>query len=246
MIVVGLFLIGVSSEYEHESQVENYQKSKTSFLPAAKQPIPKEISELIKRAKNTASAYKKQISEEDLIQAWKEFSVAKNELYLEILSQKSDTLDQLRQLKTTLEKALDLAGENGWLFHQAHELVVSLRKQVDSSHQDVVNDLESELRQRWPEMNDSFKMSQTAQKGAMANIFNVIGQQSGGNLPSVPGINQILQQSAKMALEAVVACPVNPDAWFQLSYQLFAAGQERSSKKLDDVVASLKKIFESP
>ncbi|NQT12438.1 MAG: thermonuclease family protein [Planctomycetes bacterium] len=201
----------------------------------------REIERLKMAALADAEEYKGSQSAEDVPSALASYQRAEKH-YAERIMASTASDDDLDVVWRELISAVETAPGNAWLFDRCLQLLGQVGGSVKESHPEWSQQCQNELGQRWPEMLDSFEKCRSARKGGRIGLLDHIGRQSGGHLPTLPQgqVERARQAARQKALAAVQACRTNPEAWFQLSYQFFASGEEAYSKELDEVVDALK------
>jgi endonuclease YncB( thermonuclease family) len=207
----------------------------------AKRTVDPEIERLKTTALAQASAYAENRSLDDIRSGLAHYQSAEKHYVEEVLGGDGPAA-ALDAVRDELVRAVETAPGNGWLFERCLRLVGQVHGGVKDRVPDWAQECQDALAERWPEMVASYEKCRAAERGGMVGLADHIGRQSGGRLPTLPQqhVNAAGRSARQEALAAVQSCLVNPEAWFQLSYQFFAAGDEAYSEELDTVVDALK------
>jgi hypothetical protein len=204
-----------------------------------------EIEELRTRANAFIKEYPRKTSKDQVERAYGYYKEAYR-IFMDDLNESSDTPQStLDKMEKALSDALRSAPENALLFHTCLDLLTASRKYVNEAQCKWLDEASQRLGTIWPDMLRSYQYTRQAQSSGVNTAL--AGMMGGFTAVFVdPEIHQAGQPGKRVerpGLESVKACPFNPDAWFQLKFEVgIHQGNKAYSDTFTEVEESLKEV----
>ena len=204
-----------------------------------------EIEELRSRANAFIKEYPQKIPKDQLKKAYALYKDAYR-IFMDDLDEYSDTPQTtLDGLAKALTASVQAAPQNAVLFHTCLDLLTASRKYVDEKQCKWLDEASQRLGKIWPEMLRSYEYTRQAQSAGVGTAL--AGMMGGFTATFVDSdIHQAGRPKDRVdrpGLEAVKACPFNPDAWFNLKFEVgIHQGNKAYSNTFTKVEESLKEV----
>jgi hypothetical protein len=188
------------------------------------------IEALTAQARAFIRHYPRKSSREQLRVAYSHYRCAYRIFVDELVENSNTPQELLDRMEQALGQAIQSAPQNALLFHHCLELLVATRRYVNENDRQWLEGACRRQGRRWPAMFRSYRYARQALARVSAATTGMLAGFSTAYID--PDIHEALQPDRRVerpGLQAVMACPFNPDAWFQLKLEMGVLMHNRQS-----------------